>query len=142
MGIDPVGDVPYFYMEHDTSRHLARNWGMLDLSADAYEWSTAAALAGSSSLAASEQPASSTKALTKAPAPPRRGQYPCGKAGRERFRDDRNQWYFDRTGKHLSDAGSSTKQQGEAFDLLARNYRMRGDRSQGRNACMYTVSRG
>ena len=58
--------------------------------------------------------------------------YPCGKAGRERFRDDRNQWYFDRTGKHLSDAGSSTKQQGEAFDLLARNYRMRGDRNKGK----------
>ena len=97
-------------------------------SSDTYEWSTAAALARSSSSAASEQPASSRKA----PAPPRRGQYPCGKAGRERFRDDRNQWYFDRTGKHLSDAGSSTKQQGEAFDLLARNYRMRGDRNKGK----------
>ena len=53
-------------------------------------------------------------------------------AGRQRFRDDRNQWYFDRTGKHLSDAGSSTKEQGEAFDLLARNYRERGDRGKGK----------
>ena len=72
---------------------LTRNWGMLDLSADSYEWSTAAATAGSSSSATSGQPASSTKAR----APPRRGQYPHGKAGRQRFRDDRNQWYFDRT---------------------------------------------
>ena len=48
-----------------------------------------------------------------------------GTAGRERFRKDRDQWYFDRTGKRLSEEGSSMKEQGDAFDLLARNYRER-----------------
>ena len=35
MGIDPVGDIPYYYMENDAARRLAREYGCLDAGAEA-----------------------------------------------------------------------------------------------------------
>jgi len=116
MAIDPVGDVPYFYLQDDTARNLARNWGTLDPTADSCAWH-ASTSAGSSS----------SRSTSRDKGPPRRGQYPLGSAGRRRFRDDRDLWYFERTGKHLHEHGSA-REQGEAFDLLARNYRARRGR--------------
>ena len=66
MGIDPVGDVPYYYLEHDSARHLARNWGMLDTSADSYEWSSAAALSSTSAPAAQYSQQSATPSTARA----------------------------------------------------------------------------
>ena len=111
MGIDPVGDVPYYYFEGDTSRALAKCYGCLDTTADSLDWHTAPSQAAGPSIA-------------KPSPPPRRSQYPSGTAGRKRFRDDRTQWYFERTGKQLEDKGNIA-QQNAAFDLLARNFRAR-----------------
>ena len=48
-----------------------------------------------------------------------------------RFRDARNKWYFDRTGKHLSGTLQEQKYQ---FDLIARNFRSLRGRSYEQRA--------
>ena len=109
MAIDPDGDVPYYYYSDDMARALAQRYGCLDTSVDSPDWHTAPSQAAGPSIARPEPP-------------PRRSQYPTGTAGRERFRSDRAQWYFERTGKQLQDKGN-VAQQNAAFDLLARNFR-------------------
>ena len=60
------------------------------------------------------------------PPPPRRADYELdNEQERRRFHKDRKVWYLHHTGTALT---GSLAAQNEAFDLVARNYRVRNDR--------------
>lgn len=87
MAIDPEGEVPYFYVQGDVARELARRYGCLDTSTASDSWFYSAAASSSSACHLGSLP--------------QRAHYPLGSVGRERFREDRAQWYEKRTGKPL-----------------------------------------
>ena len=111
MGIDPVGDVPYYYMENDAARRLAREYGCLDPGAE--DWMDVAP--------------SHTAASIAPPQPrhhqplPKRSQFPHGGDGRKRFRAEREQWLSDRG----IETGSSAQEHHSAFHSNTRNFRTR-----------------
>ena len=137
------GAFPYYYFEGDVVRRQYLNdhnlYGFLESSAAAVRPSTlepTASTATSTAVAAPPPVVAPAVAITarlapialppvEIPRPPQRGQFARGATGRQKFHQERDRWYFGRTGQHLT--GTDVEKR-EKFANLTRNFRVRTDR--------------
>lgn len=131
MGIDPEGDIPYFYTEGDTERHLAITQQMYEprqSSAPSWFVELTGRCVGLARRVAGQMLTSLASAAVSAFVPtgepaPRKTDYPFTESGIKRFRDDRADWYERRTGRKLE---GTEEEQWRAVDNASRFSRARG----------------
>jgi len=127
MGLDPEGDIPYFYTEGDMERRLAINDGLYESrQSSAPSWFrelTSQCIGLARRTIRSIAVAGVSMFVPTSLPPPRQASYPLTSAGKKRFHDDRADWFERRTGRKLE---GTTAEQWRAVHSVSRAFRTRG----------------